>query len=348
MKIVASPNKPKRLPSRLLGAALFCVALLSLPCDAIHAEDLRIAKSVSQYFRLVDFYIESGAIVCRKRNDIGTRATSRAVGHESKREERLTIDLEDLTPTVEYESKSPTLRLTLAFRDGRHVAIRREPLGDSPWSKLTFIQNADGGVVLTVGNGAATRGYEAADLWRLLLAEPDLCRDELLPLLKLVPLNLEPAEFAGRVEQSLVHWARHHSESELARWQELVTQLGSPKFAERQAAERNLQQFGERLFPLFDRLDADSLDAEQRFRIRRLRESTALGGVETPQRVAQRLSGSPEIWLALMTRPDAARRTLAAQQLVALLHRPIDFTPEAAADTRAKQIAVIREQLKGR
>jgi len=52
----------------------------------------------------------------------------------------------------------------------------------------------------------------------------------------------------------------------------------------------------------------------------------------------------PEVWLALLARPEEPTRRLAAAHLAKLLGQPISFDPAADAARRKRQIEQLRAQ----
>jgi hypothetical protein len=198
--------------------------------------------------------------------------------------------------------------------------------------------------------GDATREIEAASLWHLLLAEPELCRKEIVPLIAMLDADLALVKRAEAVEAALYDLpVRRRDDGDRRQWSRWVEQLGADKFAERRGAELNLRAAGRPAALYLAALDLDQLDPEQRLRVRRVlaaRRSPAKN--ETPRRVAERLAADPRVWLALMTRPDPDQRRHAAEHLAQLLPTPIQFDPEADAAARAKQIEALRAKLETR
>ena len=59
---------------------------------------------------------------------------------------------------------------------------------------------------------------------------------------------------------------------------------------------------------------------------------------DTAQQIASWMIADPEVWLALLARPEEPTRRLAAAQLAKLLGQPISFDPAADAARSKRQI----------
>ena len=83
-----------------------------------------------------------------------------------------------------------------------------------------------------------------------------------------------------------------------------MQQLGDDQFTKREAADRQLREAGRVIVSYFQQLDTSCLDAEQRFRIRRIINSlTAANGDDMPEQVASLLLGDDAIWLGCLPAP---------------------------------------------
>ena len=92
-------------------------------------------------------------------------------------------------------------------------------------------------------------------------------------------------------------------------------------------------------------LDTRRLDAEQRFRIRRIMDACVEDDKDdAAEDVAARLASDPTIWLALLERPNLEYRKTAAAQLARLLGGPIGVDPAADPASQKQQ----RDQLRAR
>jgi hypothetical protein len=231
--------------------------------------------------------------------------------------------------------------------EGGTVRIRREPKGNASFPAVEFRQVPNEKITLTVGAGDSKQIFRADDSWRLFLAYPKECREHLSPLLAFLRPNWKAAETAAAVEAKLLQEIGGDTAAQRARWAELIIQLGDDRFARREAADRALRASGTAVLGFLHQLDADRLDAEQRFRIRRI-----IGALneqfqeDSPDEIASLLAADPEVWLILLERPEAAVRKAAARNLALLLGLTIDIDPAADPATQKAKREHLREKIR--
>lgn len=268
---------------------------------------------------------------------------------DNGRSERLSIRVAGASPSISYQMSGPDDELSIEIIEGDQLHISRGPKGDSGLTAVDFRQpSAPDPPQLTVGSEQDRREYRASSLWHLLIAEPKICRQHLLPLLIPFGEQWDLTMLADQIEANLIRVATNNQLPDRGRWIALLEQLGDPRFSRRQAADRELRALGRVSLTFLRDLDQQQLDAEQRYRIRRI--VTTLSGNtrrEDPMLIADWLSGDPAVWLSLLQRNDEDTRRQAAQWLEALLGRSIQFDPAADAETRAAQIQRLRAGVLG-
>jgi hypothetical protein len=204
------------------------------------------------------------------------------------------------------------------------------------------LQDPDSPLSFAVGPAGQQAVYETTSVWHLLIVEADVCRRYLIPLLDRFRPKSSLLEVADELEEELLHVATVHDLPDRKRLAVLVGQLADEQFSRREAADRELRSLGRTVLTYLEKLDPERLDAEQSFRIRRIVMSLSrTSGDDTAQQVASWLAGDPGIWLVLLSREELATRQLAAEQLTALLGRPIAFDPAADPAVREAQIEQI-------
>ncbi len=214
---------------------------------------------------------------------------------------------------------------------------------------LDFRQAPGEPVVLKLGTGPGQQVLRAADLWRLAIGHPAECRQHLLPLLDMLRPGSKLADAVAEVETKLLEGAGGEAVAQRARLAVLVRQLGDDSFARREAADRELRAAGHAATVYLRHLDSGRLDAEQRFRIRRILEAAAAQTTDdSPEQAAASLAGDPLVWLALLARPERAARKVAATQLASLLGGPIDLDPNADPDTQKDKREQLRRRIEGK
>ncbi len=300
---------------------------------------VEIHRDLLRQLRAVQFSVSAGRIAASSQL-LDRSGTSSA--RQGDREERLAINLTTGQPSFSYEARDPHARLVIELDEGQSLLIeqRRE---EEPATLFAFEQRPHAQLIVRSGPADGPRLWRASTLWHLLLAEPELCRDHLLPVLRALRPDWDLAGFALRVEESLVRAASNGRVPDRKRWTTLVAQLASPVFSERQAADRHLRLAGQAIVPFLQGQDVARLDAEQRFRLRQIVAALANDAREDqPQAVASWLVADPRVWFGLLSRADPALRALASEQLRRLADEPIDFDPLADDATRAAQLEALR------
>ena len=290
----------------------------------------------------VQFRIFSGRVTMHGVR-FGSYSTSTSAGG---RIERLTLSINDNEPVMSYESTSSTERLSIEASARDRLLIRRLPRGSSDLVPVEFEQTGRDPVRLTMGSKGHQQIYRAASLWHLLIVEREVCRESLIPLLKILHRDWNLLKAAERVESALLSTSTAYDLPDRRLWSTLVEQLGDSRFSQREVADRRLREAGRAVVTYLQQLDAGRLDAEQRYRIRRIILALSVTeDTQAPDQVAAWLSGDPAIWLIFLSRDDEPTRRLAATRLAALLGRPFSFDPGADAATRQRQIESLRKQL---
>jgi len=245
-------------------------------------------------------------------------------------------------PNVTYQWTDAQQRLKLEIDPSGRIHVLRSPVGDSGPSPVEFLQAPNDPLVLIVGSGEEAEVLRAESLWQMWIQRPDLCRQYLMPVMRLLGLSGRWDEVAKAIERALLESVYTPPERKL--WDELVAQLADERFARRQTADRQLRRIGPLLLAYLENLDPATLDAEQHYRIRRivrwLKEEAEL---ETSAQVATWLAGDPTTWLALLERNDEKVRRLAAQRLESLWGKPLPFDPGADNPARQRQLERLRE-----
>lgn len=269
----------------------------------------------------------------RRRYSIGSRS------------EELSIRMRLGAVQVDYELKSKLGKLTLNTEDGRAIRIERQP---SEGTAFLFQQQAKGQVSLTQTSGQDTQTWEASSLWHLLLAHPELHNTSFLPVLDSLQPEWNFRKQMEEVEEFLLTTAKFvDQEEEHAQLEKLIRDLGSESLGVRFQADRALRTKGKQTIGYLLSVDREQLDAEQRFRLRRIVDSVLAGfPEESPVHVAQTLFHDPLIWLSLLRNESQEVRTVARKRLTALLQERISFEVDASPEVRQRQWQALAERLK--
>lgn len=270
-------------------------------------------------------------------------SSSRSTG--SNGTEKLNIRVSNAQLSMTYERSAPQEDFSIEVSSSDRLRVRRTGKGDTAIVPVEFTQAPGEPISLRLGGEDRQHVYRAATLWHLLIAQPEACRQHLVPLLKLLRSDWRLAETAAAMETKLLQVAAAGQLPNRRRWDRLVEQLADDRFSRREAADRQLRSAGRAVLSYLRGLDFDRLEAEQQFRIRRIIASVSRqSGDDTAEGFAPQLLTDPELWLALLSRREESIRRVAARHLEAVLGEPVRFDPAADPTTRKNQI----ERLKAR
>lgn len=336
----------------LIALTLFCGwVLIATQGRVARGEDpLTMPQQFEHIVKLVQYEAAGGRLISFPQR-IGHR-TNQIVEQNGIRHE-LQVDSRAPASSVVYVVTAPHFEVRITTDNGDHYLIQRTSTGDAPEGvepvvPLTFEQYQGKPISLTVEYGGEPQSFAVSSIWHLMLAAPQAFREELVPLLELLRPDWNLIAISDEIENTLMHQARISRVNQQMHWSTLVQGLADDRFAVREAADRHLREAGPAVLPLLRRLDPEHLDAEQRFRIRRIiNHLSAAESVDTADTVVAWLASDPATWLSLLERDDESLRNIAAEQLRLLLGREIDFDPAAEEAIRAKQVQRLRNSIPG-
>jgi len=211
---------------------------------------------------------------------------------------------------------------------------------------VEFHQPKQGQPELRIADGESRKTYRAETIWHLYFDYPEVCQQQLDPLLAGLRSGPPLSETVKLVEKALVQRSKLDRSSPVDRWRVLVEQLGSDSFAVRRAADAELRESGQAAIAFLLSYEMRDLDPEQQMRVRRIIRSLQPGEEEdSPDRAAAYLFSQPTAWVSLLGSDNLESRTVAKEELERLLERTVDFDPSATEEERAEQINVIRSTL---
>ena len=314
------------------------VGLCLLFAHDVHAQTIEKLLGDGQS-RWVQFQIVDGRIRAQSPYFGRFRSTSRSVTGQ-----RLAITVVGGVGVVRYDWKNDELEKVAQATETGEVRITESPKGDKGVYR-SFTQPTRGRVTLEFGPEEGRTRIEADSVWHMMLEHPKESTDHMYPLLDVLRGGWRWEDRFENVKKALFRLAEAESTTDREQWKKLVDLLASDKFVERRRAERLLRGYGRAVLPYLQSLDQDKLDAEQRFRIKRIVLASYGGNDDTPGRVATWLVGDARVWAALMASENAERRRLATAQLSEVLGDKADFDPDADAATRGKQLEKLRKSL---
>jgi hypothetical protein len=324
---------------------IIAVSLTLVWTRTLPAQEALTPGSLASQLNWARFEVVSGRLMVLQARQ--TRSKSQSAGDPMLGgvRESFAINVNTGVPSVHYEFADEQQQLTVDFADGNRVSIHREVRGPSTVLPLHFSQGPKGKLSLIVGENKSRQEYSADSFWHLMLIEPDVCRLHLVPILESLSPNWRLCDQASRIEDELVRLAESGVHVDRERCEELVRQLGSPSFRERQAADRELHQMGQLVVSYLRQVDQSRLDAEQRLRIRKIQETLTVRTADTPERVAAWLIHDKAAWFAMLSSEDASKRLTATQQLSRVFQDSINFDPLAAQAERRAQLKLLRSKL---
>jgi hypothetical protein len=260
--------------------------------------------------------------------------------------EQMKIDLTGPNPSIDYELSTAEFKIVLELDDGRALRIRRLPQGTGQAKFLEFVQPAEGDLKIVVGQNPPEKSWTFASVWHLLIAEPELVRTEVEPLLRLLRPGWPLASEGQAIEAALYKQVDAERSYDRQAWASLVEKLRSQHYVERIEADRQLRELGQVIVPYLQHLSPQQLDAEQAYRIRMIVRSHGTERAEdSPETAATWLAADPEVWYSLARRASGSQRTKAALQLGLLLGEPVQLDPAAAGASLDEQLTKIRGQI---
>lgn len=292
--------------------------------------------------RWVQFKIVNGRLAATNSQQINSNISNWSNSPSSGRSERLTIDVSSGTPSVRYEFTTPQEDFDLKLAGEGELTIRRTRRAGSNAVSLELRQQPNQELAITLDEGKTPQVFRSPTIWRLLIAEPDIARKYLLPLFEVLRTPWKLGETALEIEQTLFRRAHEDRQPERIRWSEAVDALASPRFADREAAQRRLERAGVAVRPYLESRLRAGLDAEQRQRIRELIDRPATEQEDSAERAATSLAEDEQLWIALLGRDDEAQRRLARRQVTMLLGKAVDFDPAASDEVREAQILKLK------
>ncbi|HEV3418334.1 MAG TPA: hypothetical protein VG056_16030 [Pirellulales bacterium] len=334
-----------RLVLRALASCGLCMA--AIPSFAEDANPRGRLPNLSQRPELqsVRFGVYGGRLQAFASEAMVERETSSDLG--ASRREKLQLSTNaDQDATIQYELSAGSEQLTVEVVEGQQFTITLRPTPDAKGGPaIEFCQPKDGPITLSVSDRGTTRQLKGASLWHLLLADPQICRQHLLPLLEMFRPDWRLGETAQAIEVQMLRTAAEYRPETLQSWGALVADLASDRFVDRQRAERELRAAMPTVIPYLRSLDHRRLDFEQSSRIQQLVDSTDSDEEDRPDSVATDLMADRRVWLTLLDRPGVSSRRAAAGQLSFLFGETIQFDPTAAQSVRQRQLAALRTRV---
>jgi hypothetical protein len=246
---------------------------------------------------------------------------------------------------LDYQFDAGDSQLKISWHAGQTFEIRQQKKDQSVTHVVSLRQVEGAGLRVEVGTLGELRTIDAPTFWHLVLSEPRIAREDVIPLLERWRVTWGLRAMADELEAALVRSIASLNASHSQQWSQLIKDLGSSSHARRRNADRELRELGAAAVPFLYGLNTAQLTPEQRFRVRRILEAqVAESGEDRPERAAMMLLGDARVWHALAERDDVDVRRTASEQLTRLLG-DARFDAEGPADARQRQLAELRARI---
>jgi len=332
---------PHRLHCCFVAVACWLATAAPSPTEA---QEIALSPNLANQLRsILQVRMSAGRVTA------GSQFNGRSMNSSTQsqdRQEKLAIDLTGNAPSIDYELSTQGFRVIVDMDEGNVLRILRTPQAEGTSKKFEFRQPSEGKLTVTVGENPPEKTYQADSVWHLAIAEPELTRTELEPLLRLLRPGWPLVSEATAIEQALFKQVDVTRGFDRQSWSVLVGQLRSPSYVERLEADRRLRELGQVVVPYLRNMSTAELDAEQNYRIRTIIRRYGSGATEdSPETASTWLAADPEVWYALAARADAKHRETARAQLALLLGEAVVLDADATGDALAAQLATIRKQI---
>ena len=187
-------------------------------------------------------------------------------------------------------------------------------------------------------------------IWNGPHRDPELCESHLKPCLNVLRPKWSLTKEIDSIETRLFlfrgpHFIPNDDEPLEADYPAWLKSLADDRFAVRQAATARFVKAGIAAKPFLDGLDMRQLDGEQRMRVRRLQRSLEFRTEDSANRIVSWLRDDRWFWFAHLNDRHPAKRRMAYAQLKRICGDTLAYDPEAEADLRASQIAVLEQRV---
>ncbi|MDZ4780573.1 MAG: hypothetical protein SGJ19_10005 [Planctomycetia bacterium] len=322
---------------------LFALVALGPAAQVAVAQPPGVQPVFRAQMALANPEVQQGRIVCRL-----NRLTrwGNNISRKSGASESLRFEQSERGTAMHYKLSSAERRLAIDALE-HELTILHEHLTNGEADEVVRFEQRPGQTLsFEVRTGDVTQQLHGDTVWHLWLHDPEICQRHLAPLCELLGMSLPWTKFTQALESKLFLLADAGQAHDATLWRVWLSELKDDRFAVREAADRQLRSAGTALAPFLRRLDTKQLDAEQRYRLRRIMAEFELDeGADTVDSTAEWLADDPRVWLVFLVRPDAEKRRTAASQLERLLDSPITFDADAAEDVRASQLVELQARV---
>jgi hypothetical protein len=172
--------------------------------------------------------------------------------------------------------------------------------------KFELVQPADGWTTITVTKDKEAKVVTAPTLWHLYLAEPELCREHITPLLEDLNVFMPYAKLGDGILPAVIKQGASPDQLAFMDKVSLLNDLGSDNYDLRKHAYAKLFDMGPTALA-FIRDTKYELDKEQGLRLLKLREEIGAASLDYDERLTAWLVEDPWVWGHIYLTDESAR-----------------------------------------
>ncbi len=226
----------------------------------------------------------------------------------------ITVTAERGLPSLHYVCQSPQQHLTLSVKNADTVRIESW-LPES--SERSIIEHAaDGEVVWTIRRGEETQSQAASTLLHLRKQDERVFDNHFGELITRILQGTSLKLLGNQVHAAmLAETSKETVPFSTADVSRCVDGLRSPRHHVRAMSQRALLSWGTPVIAALDAVATQDLDAEQRHRIKRIRDQLRSKAPDTPAGLAKLLVNDPKYWASISDDLQSTDRRLAETHL---------------------------------
>ena len=257
-------------------------------------------------------------------------------------QENLAIQADGQQIHLTYDAETPDERISLLVVNERDITFRRQRTRETRVVEVHFRQPAAGKISLRVLEDGKRTDFTAENLWQLMLTEDKTCQLGLEEMLLVVKPQFSLPETIATIETQMLFLP---TSDHRQHWDQLIAELADDQFEVRMAADRALREAGKLALGYLLKVNQTQFDSEQRQRIKRIVNDTALDTSDAPEIAAALIRDDLRAWLRLLESNDVAKRERAMAEVHMLSGKRISFNPQGPETARHEAVAALRKSL---
>lgn len=213
------------------------------------------------------------------------------------------------TPSVHYRLTTPRRELVLNAQSPERVQIESLLKSSGQRASLTIVPGKQ--VLMTIGPDNNERKYAGATLLHVRLDDPESFDAHWNCLLKRLLRGQSLKQLNKQVAEILLTEQSDSYGVSVAEIHQQIEKLRSSKISARRTAEQTLVRFGSCVLPVIATLNQRDLDAEQRNRLKKIRNKLLPFQDDTARSLAAMLINDRDHWQRMAKYFDSGQRQIA-------------------------------------